>query len=246
MRVPGRADRGALKVATEVGVAVRRGDVGSGRTMGGEEEVRALADQTRELALDHASDVKADKKGDRVGVHRPRVGEETTVPPQKDTIQVFSPPAARSPVAPTVALPSVNEPAPKDVSTSLEGLSPTKRLIHGALGLPVRRVSSSAVVSVAPEATKIAPSTPARKTMKEATGLPTPEESPEGIKAGDGARSDGDKRTISGGRAREKADAYVRDAPKIQVRFPTPPFSACLMKSLTGCALTAGGGSSGR
>lgn len=217
MRVPGRADRGALKIATEVGVAVRRGDVGLGRAMDSEDEVRALADQTCELALVRAPDEVVDKKGDQVGVHRPLVKEEMTVSPQTNTTQVVSPPVARSPIDPAIALLPVNEPAPKDIPLSLEGSSPTKRLIHGALGLPVRKSPASAVVSVAPEAAKVAPSTPAGKTKKEATGLPTPEDSPEGNAVGIGAR-DGNRRRVSGGKLREKAEAYVRETPKVQVR----------------------------
>ena len=98
------------------------------------------------------------------------------------------------------------------------GLSPTRRLIHGALGLPRSRKETALDPEVAPPS----PSTPAGKPRSAPVPVPplTPDESPE---SGHRRSSAG---RIGSRRSDPRAASFVRDVPKIEVGRPQPGESA--------------------
>lgn len=132
------------------------------------------------------------------------------------------PPSLSSPVplhadeqpARTTARPSLSEltaaeeeSTPAAVAGSKNGLSPTRRLIHGALGLPRSRKERAPVVEVV----AVSPSTPvAEKTRMEAVPLLTPDDSPETSRRSSGGRG-------GGRRSDPKAVPIVREVPAVEV-----------------------------
>lgn len=90
---------------------------------------------------------------------------------------------------------------------SKDALSPTRRLIHGALGIPRSRKDPSA-----PEVIAASPSTPVGKAISKAVPLLTPETSPEAT----ARRPSAESRTS--GRLDLKPEPFIREVTKIEVR----------------------------
>lgn len=104
-----------------------------------------------------------------------------------------------------------------DKKTQQAGLSPTKRLIHGALGLPTPRTSPRSS-----SRSDAGPASPVAARATTAVDLPTPDTSP------DTADKTSQRRKASGGAPRaEKPAPFVREVPKVEVRLHRWSLTTC-------------------